>query len=209
MKTLGEIDYQDLYFNKHENGTHMHQPFPGTSHGILIICIIIFPLVIMNLLVGLAVSDISTLRKTGKKNLHIAQVELIYYIETACSSRFLKFFPDRVQNFVKKEIFGQRGQNRIVKIQYSNPTDKAYPLKFKIELNEFCVEKENVKCEKEKKAKEAAQERGLKELQDQMKAIQNQMTDVNSQMTDIKSLLSEMSRGRTGWRKICQSRGAV
>ena len=78
---LGEINYQDLYYPKKQflNITSGKieekveaQQFPGTAQMIIIAFILVFSLVIMNLLVGLAVSDINALYKTGKRDQLIA-----------------------------------------------------------------------------------------------------------------------------------------
>ncbi len=79
----GEIEYNDLYYTSHQtidfnltqdaNGTHSHgvgtisevdEPrfYPVTAHVVLTVFIIVVAIVIMNLLFGMAVSDVQVSR---------------------------------------------------------------------------------------------------------------------------------------------------
>merc|ERR1719411_213729 len=80
---LGEISYTDLQFpndlrlqEDKINEEEIEPRFPITAHLTLILFIFVFSLVIMNLLVGIAVSDISKLFKNSRRNQLMAQVEL-------------------------------------------------------------------------------------------------------------------------------------
>ena len=73
---LGEIEYldlqypQDLRITNFKRGDIEEEPvfpqFPITAHVALLLFILCFVLIIMNLLVGVAVSDINKLMETGK-----------------------------------------------------------------------------------------------------------------------------------------------
>ena len=113
---LGEINYTDLYYPTDQNLTftfngtvgageisevEAFQHFPGTAHFILVVFILVFCLVIMNLLVGLAVSDIRQLTKTGKRDQLVAQVELICSVEIFRNTKLYSLLPDNVQSKIK------------------------------------------------------------------------------------------------------------
>ena len=111
---LGEIDYKDLYFptDLRVNMTNstkgkieedsVYQHFPVTAHLTIILFILVFCLVIMNLLVGLAVSDIHLLMKDGKRRQLLAQVELISSVETFRKTKLFSFLPGTLQTTMKR-----------------------------------------------------------------------------------------------------------
>ena len=111
---LGEIGYNDLYFptdlriNMTNSNTGkieedpVYQHFPVTAHLTIVLFILVFCLVIMNLLVGLAVSDIHLLMKDGKRRQLLAQVELISSVETFRKTKLFSFLPGSLQTTMKR-----------------------------------------------------------------------------------------------------------
>ena len=108
---LGEINYTDLQFPTDQvlNKTtgyileeDVYPQFPVTAHFTLILFILMFCLVTMNLLVGIAVSDISQLVKTSKRDQLMAQVELANAVGNICKMNMFKYFPERLQNIFKR-----------------------------------------------------------------------------------------------------------
>ena len=150
---LGEINYQDLYYPKKQilNFTDtegpieiedgfVYQQFPGTAQMMIILFVLIFSIVIMNLLVGLAVSDIDALWKTGKRDKLIAQIELIHYVESFCKSKVFKFWPETLQNWFKKKVLGLGDQFAMhVPVKYSDITDHSFPEGLKKILHQHCL----------------------------------------------------------------------
>ena len=75
----------------------------GTAHFFFAAYVILFSIVIMNLLIGLAVTDIEALMKKAKRETIIAQIDLIHDmmeirnspIYKYCAPGFLKTFYDR------------------------------------------------------------------------------------------------------------------
>lgn len=179
---LGELNYQDLYYPKKQflNITSgkiedevEDQQFPGTAQMIIIAFILIFSLVIMNLLVGLAVSDINALWKTGKRDQLIAQIELINYVESFCSSKMFKFLPISLQNLFKNKVLSLGDKfDMYVPVRYSDITDKSFPEGLKKILHEHCLRKEQ-------KARKKCQKKEL--------------SDIKAQLDEVKKLLSVLT----------------
>ena len=77
--------------------------YTGTAHFFFAAYVILFSIVIMNLLIGLAVTDIEALMKKAKRETIIAQIDLIHDmmeirnspIYKYCAPGFLKTFYDR------------------------------------------------------------------------------------------------------------------
>ena len=109
VKMTGEIEYSDLQFPSKliNNGTGISEvdvfpQFPLTAHLALILFILVFSLVIMNLLVGIAVSDISQIVNNSKENVLKAKLHVILSMEVSMLNFFLKHLPSKYQDKFKR-----------------------------------------------------------------------------------------------------------
>ena len=103
---LGEIDYLDLQYPQdlrqtQDNGKieekDAYPLFPITAHLALLIFILACCLVVMNLLVGIAVSDINELMKTSKIDQLVDQVELACSVMNFRTTQTFKYLPKCLQ----------------------------------------------------------------------------------------------------------------
>ncbi|XP_040577124.1 uncharacterized protein [Lepeophtheirus salmonis] len=150
---LGEIEYDDLYYpEKHRikmAGLTTNQSgweglieseveaqiFPFTAHIFVTIFIVLVSIIIMNLLFGLAVTDIQELYKTAKLHQRIQQVQLISYMESVILSPLFQYFPDSLKMFLRKVLQGVTGNYKYVKvIEPNNFQDKLLPASLKKRL---------------------------------------------------------------------------
>ena len=121
---LGEFDYNDLYYPQKEfintttiNNTNVTeivsvsegQVFPVTAQLLVFIFIFLVSIILMNLLVGLAVSDIQGLSKSAKLEQLIQQVELINYMERWLHSPVFSVLPDLIKGFLRHKLQGLDG----------------------------------------------------------------------------------------------------
>ena len=86
----GELEYNDLYYptfyrlvNDTLDDDTQNQIFPGTGHFLLTLFLIVVSLIIMNLLFGMAVTNVQELYELSHLNLSAQQVEIISYIESS------------------------------------------------------------------------------------------------------------------------------
>ncbi|XP_045599551.2 transient receptor potential channel pyrexia isoform X2 [Procambarus clarkii] len=104
VKTLvmmtGEIEYDTWFFN--DDKTIM---YPGTSHIIFVIFLIFVTIILMNLLVGLAVSDIQGLQKSAGLDRLVRQTELIAHFESFMFSKWFAWaMPKGILSFLHRSI---------------------------------------------------------------------------------------------------------
>ena len=83
----GELGYGDMFYGNGPNSQKPKVMFKGSSHLIFLFFLLFIVIVLMNLLVGLAVSDIQGLQKSAGLNRLVRQTRLIARME-----RFI-FFP--------------------------------------------------------------------------------------------------------------------
>jgi len=178
---LGEINYQDLYYPKKQflNETRIEddvldQQFPGMAQFMIILFLVVFSLVIMNLLVGLAVSDINTLLKTGKRDQLINQVELISYVESISTSRLFKILPLKLQDLFKNRVLCRgKAFKRVISVRYSDITDKTFPESLKKILHQH-----HLRIKEEKEIKD--QKRELENMKENLNEIKEKLEQVFS-----------------------------
>ena len=107
---LGEIEFLELQYPEDQiikNMTNIQEEavssqFPITAHAALLLFILVCCLVLMNLLVGIAVSDITNLMKTGKVDQLRDQVELATSVLNFRKTTTFAFLPQKFQQkFIK------------------------------------------------------------------------------------------------------------
>ena len=146
---LGEIDYEDLYYPQKQivkNLTEIvseseHQAFPGTAHFLVLLFIFLASIILMNLLVGLAVSDIQGLSKSAKLNQLIQQVELISYMEGWLSSPMFGLAPARIRKYLRSKLHGLQGQNykMVYSVKLLDSNERLLPEALKRSIHENCL----------------------------------------------------------------------
>ena len=131
---LGEIDYGKLI---------EAQMFPGTAHLLIVLFLFLVSIILMNLLVGLAVSDIQGLSKSAKINQLQQQVELIKYMENLLFSPIFSFSPERLKRFMRNKLQGLEGQKYklVYTVKPFDSNDKMFPESLKKSLYENCIKR--------------------------------------------------------------------
>merc|ERR1712126_54145 len=74
--------------------------FPIIAHASILLFVLMVSIVMMSLLVGLAVQDISALSKTGQRDQLIDQVRLINYVEQSFSSRLFRCIHNKIKTLL-------------------------------------------------------------------------------------------------------------
>ena len=120
---LGEVDYEALYYPDHailkeNNITNITeivretegQLLPVTAHILVFLFLFLVSVILMNLLVGLAVSDIQGLSKSAKLEQLLQQVELINIMESWLHSPVFFVLPEMLKMFLRHKLQGLDGR---------------------------------------------------------------------------------------------------
>ena len=95
------------------------QVFPGTAQLFVFLFIFLVSIILMNLLVGLAVSDIQGLSKSAKLEQLLQQVELINIMESWLHSPIFFVLPEMLKMFLRHKLQGLDGRYNRYKKNFS------------------------------------------------------------------------------------------
>uniref|UniRef100_A0A8C2PVV2 Transient receptor potential cation channel, subfamily A, member 1b n=1 Tax=Cyprinus carpio TaxID=7962 RepID=A0A8C2PVV2_CYPCA len=87
VMTVGELNYQSTFQNAYENG---RMAFPGVTYFIFVIFVLLMPILLMNLMIGLAVGDIAEVQRNAELKRIAMQVNLHTALEKKLPYWFLK-----------------------------------------------------------------------------------------------------------------------
>lgn len=98
---MGEFEYGDLFEDAEDAPLRLHT----TSRVIFLLFIILASIVLMNLMVGVAVSDIQGLQQEGHAIRLEKQAEFLHQLEKviSCKTMQARWFPAFVRNFLKRK----------------------------------------------------------------------------------------------------------
>ena len=145
---LGEIEFLELQYPEDlviKNRTKIEEEpvasqFPITAHVALLLFILVFCLVIMNLLVGIAVSDINKLMKTSKVDQLVDQVELACSVLNFRKTATFKYLPKKFQDkFIRLLIVLRASQNNFCLILGCWMPDGRMDAKFNLQTQQTRV----------------------------------------------------------------------
>ncbi|XP_011152555.1 transient receptor potential channel pyrexia-like [Harpegnathos saltator] len=93
----GELEFEDVFFNKKASIM-----YPGTAHLMLLSFVILVTVILTNLMVGLAVSDIQELRRCAGLDRLVRRAELVAHLENMLFSKLLDRAPTRIIKLCRK-----------------------------------------------------------------------------------------------------------
>uniref|UniRef100_A0A9J8AB71 Transient receptor potential cation channel, subfamily A, member 1b n=1 Tax=Cyprinus carpio carpio TaxID=630221 RepID=A0A9J8AB71_CYPCA len=109
VMTVGELNYQSTFQNAYENG---RMAFPGVTYFIFVIFVLLMPILLMNLMIGLAVGDIAEVQRNAELKRIAMQIDLHTALEKKLPYWFLKrvdkptitIYPNKCKALIEGEI---------------------------------------------------------------------------------------------------------
>lgn len=124
---IGELEFEDMFYNNkpdEESDTPLVHPF--TAHIMFFAFVILVTVILMNLLVGLAVSDIQGLQASAGLNRLSRQAELVARLEGLLFSKLLKKAPPKILEFFRREALLRTSRwNLQLGIKPNDPREKS------------------------------------------------------------------------------------
>ncbi|EAT44480.1 AAEL004179-PA [Aedes aegypti] len=127
LKTIvmmaGELEFEDIFY-----GENIKILYPGTAHGMFLAFVLLVTVILTNLLVGLAVSDIQGLQQSAGLDRLSRQAELISRLEGLMFSRILRKAPIRLWAIFQKIALLKTSRLRLhFRVKPNDPREKRIP----------------------------------------------------------------------------------
>ncbi|KAA0704824.1 Transient receptor potential cation channel subfamily A member 1 [Triplophysa tibetana] len=87
VMTVGELNYQSTFLDAFENG---RMAFPGTTYFVFVLFVLLMPILLMNLMIGLAVGDIAEVQRNAELKRIAMQIDLHTTLEEKLPYWFLE-----------------------------------------------------------------------------------------------------------------------
>lgn len=140
----GELEYSKYFYEDHR------PEYPITTLIVFLAFLLFIVVVLMNLLVGLAVSDIQGLRKSAGLDRLVRQTRLIARMESIVFSPWLNqlpcWFDARTRKFLQRKILVvPPSHHRVYIVRPNDPRDNRFPPDIKENILKILVSKPNKK----------------------------------------------------------------
>ncbi|XP_058444280.1 transient receptor potential channel pyrexia [Malaya genurostris] len=119
----GELEFEDIFY-----GENLKIEYPGTAHGMFLAFVLLVTVILTNLLVGLAVSDIQGLQQSAGLDRLSRQAELISRLEGLMFSRILRKAPIRLWAIFQKIALLKTSRLKLhFRVKPNDPREKRIP----------------------------------------------------------------------------------
>lgn len=123
---IGELEFEDMFYPQDSSEEETSLMLPITAHLMFFAFVILVTVILMNLLVGLAVSDIQGLQASAGLNRLSRQAELVARLEGLLFSQLLKKAPPKLLEFLRREALLRTSRyNLQLGIRPNDPREKT------------------------------------------------------------------------------------
>ncbi|XP_030385731.1 transient receptor potential channel pyrexia [Scaptodrosophila lebanonensis] len=132
----GELEYEDIFFGDHP------VKFPVTAHIIFLSFVLLVTVILTNLMVGLAVSDIQGLQVSATLDRLVRQAELVSRLESLFFSRLLRGAPTKLLQLCKRSALLRTSRDKLqFTIRPNDPRDNQLPDDIKLNVYKLVAER--------------------------------------------------------------------
>lgn len=132
----GELEFEDIFYG----GVEIQ--YPGTAHGMFISFVILVTVILTNLLVGLAVSDIQGLQASAGLDRLSRQAELVARLEALFFSKLLRKAPLYIVSLCQRNALLRTSRYHLqFCIKPNDPRDKRLPKDIVVSIYKLVAER--------------------------------------------------------------------
>lgn len=132
----GELEFEDIFYG----GVEIQ--YPGTAHGMFISFVILVTVILTNLLVGLAVSDIQGLQASAGLDRLSRQAELVARLEGLFFSKLLRKAPIYIVSLCQRNALLRTSRYHLqFCIKPNDPRDKRLPKEIVVSIYKLVAER--------------------------------------------------------------------
>ncbi|XP_072929948.1 transient receptor potential channel pyrexia isoform X2 [Epargyreus clarus] len=124
MMMSGELEYEDIFYN---NCTDAQIHYPLTAHAMFLIFVVLVTVILTNLLVGLAVSDIQALQESAGLDRLVRQTQLVAHLESMLFSSLLTCAPKQLLAVLRWGALLTASHLRTLNIRPNDPRENRIP----------------------------------------------------------------------------------
>lgn len=147
----GELEFEDIFYDKEAKII-----YPYTAHIMFLAFVLLVTVILTNLMVGLAVSDIQGLQQSAGLDRLVRQAQLVAHLESMLFSRLLRCLPWRLLAFFYNHALLLKSQYHwALYIRPNDPREERIPKDIIKNIYQLIVErKDKPKLRKKKSQKE-------------------------------------------------------
>lgn len=155
LKTLimmsGELEFEDIFYDEDAKII-----YPVTAHIMFLAFVLLVTVILTNLMVGLAVSDIQGLQQSAGLDRLVRQAELVAHLESMLFSRLLRCFPRRLLAFLYNHALLLKSQYHwAMYIRPNDPREERIPKDIIKNIYQLVAERKEKPKTKRKKSQKA------------------------------------------------------
>ncbi|XP_017091126.2 transient receptor potential channel pyrexia isoform X1 [Drosophila bipectinata] len=132
----GELEFEDIFYGDYA------VKFPVTAHIIFLSFVLLVTVILTNLMVGLAVSDIQGLQVSATLDRLVRQAELVSRLESLFFSRLLRSAPTNLMQLCKRSALLRTSRDKLqFTIRPNDPRDNQLPEDIKLNVYKLVAER--------------------------------------------------------------------
>lgn len=147
----GELEFEDIFYNDDnddhddavdDNNVKDKIKYPITSHIVFFGFVLLITIILTNLMVGLAVSDIQGLQMSAGLDRLSRQAELVYRLESFLFSKLLRKVPMRILKLCQRNALLRETRYRLLFcIKPNDPREKRLPRDLIVSIYKLAAER--------------------------------------------------------------------
>ncbi|XP_023304611.2 transient receptor potential channel pyrexia [Lucilia cuprina] len=176
----GELEFEDIFYGDVE------VKYPVTSHFIFLSFVLLVTVILTNLMVGLAVSDIQGLQVSATLDRLVRQAELVSRLESLFFSRLLRGAPTKLLKLCKRSALLRTSRNKLMFIIRPNdPRDNQLPEDIKLNIYKLVAERRDRNISIRRRKFESNYSMFQRSLQRQNTPIRKEHTPLRNNAKDL------------------------